>query len=228
LSHYHDTSLNVLGLLDPGIELNPIERTAIEQANRQIGVGFDNVLFWNLRYSRFRERGSGFGSRGENLAYKRDLLKREGVEDAASVLDFGCGDLEVVKVLNLKSYVGIDSSESALDLARTARPDWTFQRMTIGNDDAAILPPQDFVLCFEVLIHQPSSEAYHRVVKRLADCTLRTLLVSGYDHDRDVSSSNHMVFFYEPLEVSLQRTGRFSTVRRIGAHTSVSIFRCDV
>jgi hypothetical protein len=60
------------------------------------------------------------GSRGENQLYKRSLLKEQGVEMASSVLDVGCGDLEVIKALNISSYVGIDQSRSVLEIARLA------------------------------------------------------------------------------------------------------------
>src|ERR1700694_5367002 len=88
LIHYHD-SLNVLGLLEPPIQLSDTERAAIAKANFQIGSVFENRLFWDLRYSRFSDRGSGFGSRGESLVYKRALLRREGAEDAGSLLYVG-------------------------------------------------------------------------------------------------------------------------------------------
>ena len=36
-----------------------------------------------------------------------------------------------------------------------------------------------FVICLEVLIHQPTSQAYHHLIKFLANHTLQTLIVSG-------------------------------------------------
>jgi SAM-dependent methyltransferase len=226
LIHYHD-SLNVLGLLEPPIQLNDTERSAIAKANCQIKDAFENRLFWDLRYSHFGDRGSGVGSRGENLLYKRDLLRREGVEEAASVLDVGCGDLEVLKVLEPKAYLGIDCSETALALARQARPDWQFQVFSPDQSRIAIAPKQ-FVICLEVLIHQPTAAAYESLIEFLADHTLQTLIVSGYDRDDTTGDLNHMLFFHEPLETSLVRTGRFKSIRQIGRHTSVTIFRCDV
>jgi hypothetical protein len=222
LLHYHGVSFNVLGLLEPQAELNPPAQAAIAQANEQIGRGFDNRLFWELRYRQFPERGSGLGSRGQNLLYKRALLKQQGIEAVSSVLDVGCGDLEVVKELNIKQYIGIDQSTEALEVARRARPDWEF-RLAPAPD----APSAQMVLCFEVLIHQQTESAYRELIAFLAEKTLGTLLVSGFAADSEPVRRSPMMFFHEPLESSLRRTGRFGSIRSIGRHTSVTVFRCD-
>lgn len=222
LLHYHGVSLNVLGLLEPRGELDPVARAAVARANEQIARGFDNRVFWEMRYNNFPERGSGFGSRGEHGAYKRDLLRQQGIEAAASVLDVGCGDLEVVKALDIKNYVGLDQSPESLQLARRARPDWRFDLFL-----AADVEPAEMVLCFEVLIHQPTAGGYHALIDFLAAKTSGALLVSGYEAASEAIHQNHMLFFHEPLEASLQRTGRFSAIREIGRHTGVVIYRCD-
>jgi hypothetical protein len=56
----------------------------------------------------------------------------------------------------------------------------------------------------------------------------RTLIVSGYDEPTEKISANHMLYYYEPLHESLMATGRFSSVRKIGAHSDVVVYRCDV
>lgn len=220
--HYHNSSLNVIGLIEPSGVCEPHEDAGVQLANDLIRENFDTQLFWNLRYNRFPERGSGVGSRGRNLAYKRDLLISEGIETAASVLDVGCGDLEVVGSLNLSNYVGIDQSQQSLDVARQKRPDWHFLRAPCD------VMPADFVICFEVLIHQRSLTEYRQLVEYVAHRTRRRLIVSGYDARGDHVSTNHMIFFHEPLRSSLELTGRFSSIQQIGEHSDVVIYRCDV
>ena len=223
LLHYHMPQLDVLGQIVALPDANPMGRDAVARANAQIGKGFDNRVFWEQRYRHFPERGSGVGSRGENMAYKRNLLIEQGVEAATSVLDIGCGDLEVVKALNISNYLGVDQSATAIAIARRVRPDWQF------HEGAAIeAPAADMVLCFEVLIHQEKREAYDTLVKTLAGKTRRTLLVSGYAADHDSIRSNPMIFFHEPLAATLEQTGRFRSVREIGRHSDVVVYRCDV
>jgi hypothetical protein len=221
--HYHNHSLNVVGLLEPAGAREEDERSAIDDANRLIAESFNTKLFWEMRYDRFPDRGSGVGSRGENLTYKRALLQREGAEDAESILDIGCGDLEVVRSLNLAKYVGMDCSEASLARARAARPDWKFLRAP-----ASEAPEADMVLCFEVAIHQETSHDYHQLIEFAAKRTQRTLIISGYDELTDEIDGNHMLYFYEPLKDSLERTGKFGRIRKIGEHSSVVVYRCDI
>jgi hypothetical protein len=155
--------------------------------------------------------------------YKRELLLAQGIEKASSVLDVGCGDLEVVGALDLKSYVGLDSSLESLERATKRRPDWSFLEAP-----APSVNPADFVLCFEVAIHQAERKDYDNLIGFLADKTARTLIISGYESETDAIASNHMVYFHEPLSVSLGRTGRFEAITKIGAHSDVTVFRCDV
>jgi hypothetical protein len=220
LLHYHDHCLDVTGRITPPIELDPTEHDAVAQANRQIRADFNNTLFWNFRYATHPERGSGIGSRGEFLQYKRRLLIEHGIEGFASVLDYGCGDLEVLRALDIKDYLGVDLSAEALDRARESRPDWRFAHSR-GLD----IPPADLVICFEVLIHQTNQDDYLAVIDFLAKHTRKTLIVSGYEHKDEPSG---MVYFHEPLSRSLNRSGRFREIALIGEHTDVQLFRCDV
>ena len=222
LLHYHNDSVNVVGLLDPPGAATSAEKEAVGQANSQIAKHFNNKLFWEMRYANFSERGSGVGSRGENLEYKRNLLLEQGVENARSVLDVGCGDLEVVRALNLTRYVGVDQSTKTLEIAKRARPDWTFVQAPALNAS-----PAELVLCFEVLIHQESLTGYHQLIHYLAEKTQRILLVSGYERESESIRSNSMLFFYEPLSRSLEKTGKFESVEAVGRHTDVTIFRCE-
>lgn len=219
LVHYHDVSMNVVGLVQPDFSLSAAESAAILQANTQITQEFNNVLFWNFRYAAFPERGSGIGSRGENLQYKHTLLRNEGIEEAESILDVGCGDGEVLRGLSLRNYLGIDVAAGALEKARIAMPNGTFMHY-----EGQPVEPREVVLCFEVLIHQPSLAQFHALVDFLVAHTGKTLLVSGYEH----KNPHHMVYFYGPLSQVLAASGRFSRIEVIGSHSDVTVFRCNV
>jgi hypothetical protein len=227
LIHYHDTSINPLGLISPMAKLNEVEKLAVRKANEQIVGGFESRTYWHLGYSPFLEQGSGVGSRAANLMYKRQLLIDEGVEQAQSVLDVGCGDLEVVKTLGLRDYLGLDPSAAALEVARRARPEWEFRQFEFQEPTTAI-PTKQLVLCFDALMYQRTEAEYRALVDFLASRAEQTLLVSGYDRKCKKRPHHSMQFFYEPLEESLRQTRKFSSIRGVGAHSDASIYRCDV
>lgn len=218
LLHYHDVSMNVVGLIEPPVPLDERATAAVNAANNFISSSFQNTLFWNFRYAAFPDRGSGLGSRGRNMDLKRSLLRREGIERSRSILDVGCGDLEVLHDLKLNGYLGIDVSIQAINIARSKRPDLQFELIAERPFE-----PRDLVICLEVLIHQTSFDAYRALIDFLAAQTRQTLIVSGYDR----KLPHHMCYFFEPLVDSLVKTGAFSSIRKIGEHTDVVVYRCD-
>ena len=51
------------------------------------------------------------------------------------------------------------------------------------GEEESVIPPMHFVICLELLIHQPTSQVYHQLIKSLADHTIKTLIVSRYDEN---------------------------------------------
>jgi len=225
--HYHEQCVNDQGLLSPRCDINPAVQDAFASANTLIRAEFRNDLFWNLRYKVNPQRGSGVGSRGENLVYKRKLLIDCGVEQLGSVLDIGSGDLEVVKALDIKTYLGLDRSQEAINIAKAAKPEWNFKVFDL-KQHADTVAPHDVVICMEVLIHQSDPDVYRSLVEFAASRTAKRLIISGYEVRHGHVDSNYLVFFHEALSQTLKRTGRFTSIERVGDHTDVAVFRCDV
>lgn len=123
---------------------------------------FDNEIFWNFRYKYYPELGSGLGSRGDTLVHKQ-ALTAPAFEKMAnySVVDIGCGDIEFVHKEAFGEYMGIDLSEQAITKAKKKRPDWSFR---VGRIESLQDEFFDFVLCMDVLIHQPNRAAAEALV----------------------------------------------------------------
>ena len=224
LTFYDVGALNVRGQLDGARVTTPVDPAALARANDAINRNFESRIFWDFRYAQFPERGSGVGSRGDLLLAKQQFLRDNRIETAQSILDVGCGDLEVLKIFPLHGYVGLDRSPSALERARAVRPDLDFR---VGLD--ATVAPADLVLCFEVLIHQPDAADYRGIIDFLAAKTRRTLLVSGYERADEASAANGMLAFHEPLSASLARTGAFARIEPVRSIADrLTVFRCEV
>ena len=126
---------------------------------------FDNKNFWNDRYRTNMDKGSGPGSRGEQLELKnkiiQDLINKEGIR---SVLDIGCGDIEILNGIEIPKYTGIDISEIVTARNRELRPQWEFLCVDVGSTYEP--EPADLVLCLDVLIHQKRRTAYDAIVTK--------------------------------------------------------------
>lgn len=216
--HYH-RNLSPTGILEVVGKQDAEFSRAITDANELLGNSLNNRIFWSFRYQMFAELGSGVGSRGDNLLYKRSLLQTLGIENGQSILDVGCGDLEVIKTLNLPNYTGVDISPQAIELARRKRPDLNF--VSLNHDEH--LPAADLVICLEVLIHQQNFNDYQKLIDFLIQKTTSKLIVSGYTTKPPHHDTNHMINFYESLLYSLSKVQKFSHLEIVGQHSDVQI-----
>ena len=223
--HYHSNVLPSGEIMPTGV---PFVDEAITRANREItaiiGDNTDNLLFWNNRYACFPELGSGVGSRGEILYYKKMLLNTAvSFFNDKAVLEVGCGDLETSKDFQFSNYVGYDLSVAALDIAKKKRPDWRFIQGTL--DGTGTQSQADLVICLDVLIHQKGKEEYRNLIAGLVAATQQRLIVSGYEKTPDVSSN--ITAFHEPLSTTLRKSGVFNEIMEIGKYRDVSLLVAD-
>ena len=127
----------------------------------------------------------------------------------ASTLDVGCGDGQATRGIALGHYTGLDLSEEATHLAKLGRPDGDYHVGTIFDWPVEA----ELTICLDVLIHQPDTATYERLVGRLIASASRALLVSGYEHPS--TSGSPMVHFHEPLSKTLGRLAPGAQVRAI-------------
>jgi SAM-dependent methyltransferase len=174
--------------------------------------GFDNRRFWEERYTTNPELGSGAGSRGEFLDYKKELLSRLiATFDVRSILDVGCGDIKVVKDLDFTGeYTGIDISPTIIVRNRKLCPTWTF----IEGDFLEVVrherPVADLVIGYSVLIHQHDYNAYREFARELVDAARVVALLNGVESLPRGGRISANAAYHEPLTQTLKDIERGS------------------
>jgi len=128
----------------------------------------DNRRFWNDRYQRLPELGSGPGSRAYAAWIKQRLIREVVAKHRIrSILDIGCGDLCWLQkdVIEGVAYCGCDISEVIVERNRARFPQLTF----LHHDVAGTPLPQtaELIVCFDVLIHQIELEAFQRALRHV-------------------------------------------------------------
>jgi SAM-dependent methyltransferase len=125
----------------------------------------DNQRFWNERYERMPELGSGPGSRAYGAWVKRRLIRKIVADhQTRSILDIGCGDLcwleddLVAKI----AYCGCDISKVVIERNQARFPQLQFLHHDVAG--AALPQTADLIVCFDVLIHQIERDAFERAL----------------------------------------------------------------
>jgi SAM-dependent methyltransferase len=212
--HYHgeltpQLRLKTIGLHRPDAEIIRFNKN-VERFIRQ---NLLNSVLWNFRYFIDSEEGSQIGTQSVNLEYKTNLLADALHRfDDPMVVEIGCGDLEVVKSLPIKRYHGYDVAPGALEIARSKRPDWRFDRIGMGDP----IEEGDVVLCLDVLIHQPTYQQFLSMIKKLSAAARFCLIVSGYDEPPTAASE--ITRYYLPISEALRQTGAFSSITVAGGY----------
>jgi SAM-dependent methyltransferase len=110
------------------------------------------VTYWEDRYA--SGGNSGAGSRGRAARIKAQLVNSYVRQHRITeVLDIGCGDGYVARGFEIPDYLGVDISETALDLARRRNPTKRFELLFDPE-------PREAHLSFDVLFHLISDEDY--------------------------------------------------------------------
>ena len=78
----------------------------------------DSGQYWEQRYR--AGKNSGSGSYGRLAEFKADVLNGFVADhDISSIVEWGCGDGNQLKLANYKSYIGLDVSLKAIDLCKS-------------------------------------------------------------------------------------------------------------
>jgi methyltransferase family protein len=192
-------------------------------ASKSPNPDFDNGSFWERRYKSDLTLGSGLGSRGASLRYKQNLLDKI-LNDISpgSVLDVGCGDIELTAKLHLSNYTGIDISKFVVERNSQRKPDWTFR----AGDFLKIASKEDFeadlVLCLDVLIHEHDVTRYKQMVERLVALTRVVGVVGAYALPPRTGYSSDITAYHEPITETLKRAGAHA-IQVIGYYRDTTV-----
>jgi len=180
---------------------------------------YDNRSHWNERYASNIELGSGHGSRGEIRDYKRDIIAKTMQDHGlTSVIDLGCGDIEIIRELDIPRYRGVDLSEVVVERNKTLRSDWIFE----AGDITAVDTSDDWglTLCLDVLIHQNRRRSYDGIISTIRQIGSPVVLVSGYE----TPPSGWNVFFHEKLSETLARDLPGLNFEHVGSYRDTDLF----
>ena len=141
--------------------------------------------YWVERYN--SGRNSGAGSYDDLAEFKAEILNDfVRSKEICSVIEYGCGDGNQLKLAEYPSYVGFDVAPKAIDMCKEAfAHDDTklFKAMDSYNDESA-----DLTLSLDVIYHLVEDNVFSSYMNRLFSSSNKFVII--YSSDTDVNPEN--------------------------------------
>jgi SAM-dependent methyltransferase len=164
-----------------------VGRQVIRGLRRRLFPGSAN--YWERRYRRGGTSGSG--SYGDHARFKADFLNefvaRNQVE---SVVEFGCGDGNQLRLAHYPRYLGLDVSARAVAICRELFADDASKRFELY--DSGLFTPRvlaQLSLSLDVILHLVEPDVFRRHLDHLFAAAERAVVIYGSDVDQNPSET---------------------------------------
>lgn len=140
------------------------------------------TAYWESRY---RQGGdSGRGSGGELLAFKskiiQEFINANGIN---SIIDFGCGDGRLARMLQVFHYIGYDVSPTSVRMCQ--------RKVQWGENKRFYLTKEyngehlELTMSLDVIFHLVEDEIYDAYMERLFHSADRFVIIYSSNHKED-------------------------------------------
>ena len=140
---------------------------------------FRSDEYWEARYR--RGGNSGAGSYERLARFKAGFINDFVAENqVASVLDLGCGDGNLLSLLNVPGYVGVDVSLTVLAGCITRFPRHRF----VLFDALDTVPAAELAMSIDVIFHLVEDAVFADYMRALFERATRFVIVYSSNFDR--------------------------------------------
>jgi hypothetical protein len=136
-------------------------------------IPLDYRDYWNERYN--AGFSSGKGSYGDLATFKseivNDFVRKNSVQ---TVIEFGCGDGNQLKLMQYQKYLGLDVASSAIKNCTTIFFDDDSKSFFLYNPDLFVnkgFVHSDLVICLDVLYHILPEDDYIKTLDDIFSCS---------------------------------------------------------
>lgn len=144
-----------------------------------------SAAYWEKRYS--AGGNSGVGSYALFAEFKADVLNRfVDTHHVQSIVEFGCGDGNQLRLAKYPSYVGLDVSNTAIALCQElfkSDQHKSFRLMNEYNGENA-----DLTLSLDVIYHLVEDNVFEYYMRTLFAASSRYVIIYASDYDDDRGS----------------------------------------
>lgn len=163
------------------VDLDPVYRFFSRLLLRRGKLGFETSSdYWLIRYARGAD--SGAGSYSHLARFKAEVLnafvREHGI---GSVIEFGCGDGNQLRLAEYDDYMGIDISSVALRMCRKAFAADKRKRFTLLKHYRG--ERAELALSLDVIYHLVEDAVFDEYMRRLFNAATRFVVIYSSDTD---------------------------------------------
>ena len=148
----------------------------------QSTITLDSALFWDTHYA--DGGNSGTGSYGRLAQFKADVLNRLIVRHGiSSAIELGCGDGNQVSLIRYPSYLGLDTSPTAIDLCRERFASDPAKRFRSYRSGDAIRERAELAVSLDVIYHLLEDTVYEQYMLDLFSVATRFVAIYSSDSE---------------------------------------------
>ena len=154
---------------------------------------FESKTYWENRYQ--SGSNSGSGSYNHLAEFKAEFLNDfVGKNNINSVIEFGCGDGNQVKMANYPNYIGLDVSVTAIQMCKNLFANDRTKSFFLYDHRAFVdnheLFKADVSLSLDVLYHLIEKEVYENYLKQLFSCASKNVII--YSSNKHIPQKNSL------------------------------------
>ena len=145
-----------------------------------------SIKYWEQRYT--SGVSSGQGSYGRLAAFKAETINNLVSEyRVESVIEFGCGDGNQLKLANYPTYVGLDVSKKAVEICKEQFSGDTSKNFFLYEphcfDDSLRKYKVDLALSLDVIYHLVEDDIYSLYLNHLFGAAEKYVIIYASDND---------------------------------------------
>jgi len=136
--------------------------------------GINSSKYWKNRYQ--QGGNSGSGSYGRLAQFKADTINEFSDEhDVGSFIEFGCGDGNQLKYLNIDDYLGLDVSDKAIEICRNKYQE--DQAKEFKKADEYKGETAECALSLDVIFHLVEDEVFESYMEQLFNAAEKYVVI---------------------------------------------------
>ncbi|MFZ5807147.1 MAG: methyltransferase domain-containing protein [Verrucomicrobiota bacterium] len=160
----------------------------IKIRNNLLQMDFQSSRYWEERY--LHGGNSGMGSYAHLANFKADFINQFIMKNnISSVIEFGCGDGNQLRLANYKKYTGFDVSDTVLDACRKLfkdDPSKEFKNISQWNPATRA----ELTLSLDVIYHLVEDNVFYDYMTKLFDSAEKYVVI--YSSNVDATQTIHV------------------------------------